>query len=56
MKRKWQRNWKHKLMKKLAPPVLAGMMLLSSYNMVLANPSGGVVTTGAATISTSGSR
>ncbi len=55
MKRKWQRNWKQRLMKKLAMPVLAGMMLFSSYNSALANPAGGVVTAGAAAISTSGS-
>ena len=55
MKRKWQRNWKQKLVKKLATPVLAGMMLFSSYNTALANPSGGVVTAGAAAISTNGS-
>ena len=55
MKRKWQRNWKQRLMKKLAPPLLAGMMLLSSYNTLWAAPAGGVVTAGAAAISTSGS-
>ena len=42
------------MMKKLAPPLLAGMMLLSSYNRVWAAPAGGVVTAGAATIAAGG--
>lgn len=54
MQRKWRRRWR-RLAKMLLPPVAAGMLLLSAYNPAYANPSGGTVTNGAATIATNGS-
>jgi len=54
MQRKWKRRWQ-RLAKAILPPMAAGLLLLSVYNPVLANPTGGTVTSGAANISTSGS-
>lgn len=54
MQRKWKRRWQ-RLAESVLPPVAAGMLLLSAINApVYANPTGGTVASGGATISTSG--
>jgi filamentous hemagglutinin family protein len=54
MQRKWRRRWQ-RLQKTILPPVAAGLLFLSVYSPAYANPNGGEVTSGSATIATSGS-
>lgn len=54
MLRKWKRNWVRQMKKIAAPTMIAGMILISSYSTALAAPTGGVITSGAATITTGG--
>ncbi|MEN6411520.1 MAG: GLUG motif-containing protein, partial [Veillonellales bacterium] len=51
MQRKWKRRWQ-RLAKLLLPPVASGVLLLSAYGPVFANPAGSTVTSGAASIAT----
>lgn len=55
MQRKWKRHWQ-RLAKMIMPPLTAGILLMSTYNPAYANPAGGQVTGGAATITTNGAR
>ena len=54
MRREWQGNWKRKILRHLAAPVIGCLMFFSLYTPALAAPSGGVVTTGAGSISQTG--
>ena len=54
MQRKWKRRWQ-RVAKIVLTPVAAGMLLLSAYSAAYANPTGGMVTSGAANIATNGS-
>nr|OZC19779.1 heme/hemopexin-binding protein precursor [Sporomusa silvacetica DSM 10669] len=54
MQRKWKRHWQ-RLAKAMRPLVAAGLLVLSAYSPALANPTGGTVTSGSATIASSGS-
>lgn len=54
MQRKWKRRWQQAA-RIIAPPVVAGTILLSTHSPAWANPTGGTVTSGAATIAASGS-
>ncbi|SMC41892.1 beta strand repeat-containing protein, partial [Sporomusa malonica] len=54
MQRKWKRRWQRVIAKAILP-VAAGMLLLSAYSPALANPTGGTVANGSASIATSGS-
>lgn len=53
MQRKWKRRWQ-RLEKIAVPPLAAGMLMLSAYSPVYANPAGGAVTSGSAAILTNG--
>ena len=53
MQRKWKRRWQ-RLTKIVLPSVTAGLLLFSVYNTAYANPTGGTVTSGAASITVSG--
>ena len=54
MQRKWKRRWQ-RLAKIIMPPLVSGMLMITVYNPVYANPTGGTVTSGAATIAANGS-
>lgn len=54
MQRKWKRQWRRMMVTIVAPAALAATLFLNVYSTGLANPSGGAVTSGSGTITSSG--